>query len=384
MKLLDEGKVEMTPTVVQHFDRCLGCMGCLTACPSGVQYDELIEGTRSRIEIEHPRKPTDRLFRRFVFELFPHPARLRLLAPLLLIYRRSGLSSLVERTGILGRLPGRLASLHSLMPSITLRQLRRRIPERTAARGERRARVGLLTGCVQSVFFSDVNAASARVLAAEGCDVYAPDASCCGALSLHAGRVEDARAYARKMIDTFDREDLDYIAVNAAGCGSNMKEYGHLLRDDPLYAERAARFASCVRDINELLVELGPRARRERIRATVAYHDACHLAHAQGIRSQPRALLESIPGIKIVPIAEQDVCCGSAGIYNLVEPGPAAELGERKARNIVATGATIVASANPGCTLQIESHSRRLGKPLRVVHPVQLLDMAIRRAPETR
>jgi glycolate oxidase iron-sulfur subunit len=232
---------------------------------------------------------------------------------------------------------------------------------------------------VQSVFFSDVNVATARVLATEGCDVYAPKAQgCCGALSLHAGREEEAQEYARKLIDTFDKESLDYIAVNAAGCGSNMKEYGHLLRNDPRYSSRAARFASRVRDISELLVEIGPRAPRQRIRAKVAYHDSCHLAHAQRIRSQPRVLLGSIPGIEIVPIAEQEVCCGSAGIYNLVEPGPAYELGERKARNIIATGADIVASANPGCTLQIEAHSRRLGKPLRVVHPVQLLDMAIR------
>jgi len=379
MKLLDEEKVELTPTVVKHFDQCLGCMGCLTACPSGVQYDKLIEEARSRIEIEHPRQPADGLFRRFIFELFPHRERLRLLAPFLILYRRSGLSGLIERSGILNRLSPRLASLHTLMPDITWRKLRRRIPERVAARGERRARVGLLTGCVKSVFFSDVNAATARVLAAEGCDVYAPKAQgCCGALSLHAGREEEAEEYARKLIDIFERESLDYIAVNAAGCGSSMKEYGHLLRNDMAYAERAASFASRVRDISELLMEIGPRAPRHRIRAKVAYHDSCHLAHAQRIRSQPRALLESIPGIEIIPISEQDVCCGSAGIYNLVEPAPAYELGERKARNIIATGADIVASANPGCTLQIQAHTRRLGKPLRVVHPVQLLDMAIR------
>jgi glycolate oxidase iron-sulfur subunit len=224
--------------------------------------------------------------------------------------------------------------------------------------------------------------ATARVLAAEGCDVYAPRAQgCCGALSLHAGREEEAQEYARKLIDTFNKESLDYIAVNAAGCGSNMKGYGHLLRNDRQYAERAANFASRVRDISELLVEIGHRAPRRRIKAKVAYHDSCHLAHAQRIRSQPRALLESIPGIELVPIADQDVCCGSAGIYNLVEPGPAYELGERKARSIIATGADIVASANPGCTLQIQAHSRRLGKPLRVIHPVQLLDAAMRGRP---
>jgi glycolate oxidase iron-sulfur subunit len=380
MKLLDEEKVEMTPAVVQHFDRCLGCMGCLTACPSGVQYDKLIEETRSRVEREYPRKLSDRLFRRFIFELFPHPERLRLLAPLLLLYQRSGLPRLIERTGLLKRLPPRIAGLYNLMPYTTWRSLRRHIPEHVSPYGEPRTRVGLLTGCVQRVFFSDVNAATVRVLAAEGCEIYAPKSQgCCGALALHAGREEAAREYARKLIDAFNVEELDYVAVNAAGCGSNMKEYGYLLRDDPQYAEKAAKFASRVRDINELLVEIGPRAPRRRIEAKVAYHDACHLAHAQRIRNQPRALLESIPGIEIVPIAEQEVCCGSAGIYNLVEPGPAAELGERKARNVIATGASIVASANPGCTLQIESHTQRLGKPVRVLHPVQLLDMAIRR-----
>jgi glycolate oxidase iron-sulfur subunit len=378
MKLMEEGQVEMTPTLVEHFDSCLGCMGCLTACPSGVQYDKLIEETRSRVETEYPRKPSDRFFRRFIFEVFPHPERLRLLAPFLAMYQRFGLPSVVDRLGVLKLLPSQIAALHMLMPNATRRKIGQRIPERVSARGAPLATVGLLTGCVQRVFFADVNSATVRVLAAEGCEVYAPKAQgCCGALAIHAGREEDAKEHARRLIDTFSREKLDYIAVNAAGCGSSMKEYGYLLRDDPKYATRAAEFASRVRDVNELLVELGPRVPRHRINSKVAYHDACHLAHAQGIRSQPRALLESIPGISIIPIAEQEVCCGSAGIYNLIEPGPAAELGERKARNVIATGTDIVASANPGCTLQIEAHARRLGKPVRVLHPVQLLERAI-------
>jgi glycolate oxidase iron-sulfur subunit len=378
MKLLDEEKIELTPTVVEHFDRCLGCMGCLTACPSGVQYNKLIEETRSRVETGFPRKPPDRLFRRFIFEVFPHPKRLRLLAPLLAIYQRTRLPRALDRLGVLRLLPSQVEALHMLMPDATRRKSERGIPERVMARGEKRAKVGLLTGCVQRVFFSDVNAATMRVLAAEGCEVYAPGAQgCCGALAVHAGREEDAKAYARRLIDVFSREQLDYVVVNAAGCGSSMKEYGYLLRDDPVYAGRAADFAARVRDVSELLVEMGPRAPRRRIEARVAYHDACHLAHAQGIRSQPRALLASIPGIEVLPIVEQEVCCGSAGIYNLVEPGPAASLGERKARNVIATGADVVASANPGCTIQIEAHTRRLGKPVRVMHPVQLLERAI-------
>ncbi|HYO48338.1 MAG TPA: (Fe-S)-binding protein [Chloroflexia bacterium] len=381
MKVGNEGKVAMTDTYVRHFDQCLGCMACITACPSGVQYNKLIESTRQQIERRYPRTRSDRLFRAMLFALFPHPARLRLLALPMLFYQRSGMQSLVTRTGLLSRLPTRLASLHNLMPPVTLKGLRRRIPAYMPARGQRRARVGLLTGCVQRVFFSQVNAATVRVLAAEGCEVYAPPTQeCCGALALHAGREEDAQRYARELIRTFEQYKLDYIAVNAAGCGSSMKEYGYLLRDDPQFAERATQFSQRVRDITELLDELGPVAPRKPLKARVAYHDACHLAHAQGVRRQPRRLLESIPGVELVPIPEADICCGSAGIYNLVEPEPASELGERKTRHILSTGAQVVASANPGCTLQIESTARRLGYTLKVLHPIEILDMSVRGA----
>jgi glycolate oxidase iron-sulfur subunit len=295
--------------------------------------------------------------------------------------RRGRMSDLLRK--LLGQtLPRRLAALESVAPSLTVDGLRRRLPRFTPASGVRRARVGLLEGCVQRVFFSEVNAASVRVLAAEGCDVVVPTQGCCGALGLHAGREEESKSRARSLIEAFEKAQVDYVVVNAAGCGSSMKEYGHLLRDDPEYAERAARFSAGVRDITELLADLGPVARRRTMRANVAYHDACHLAHAQKIRRQPRDLLRSIPGIELVPISEGDICCGSAGIYNLVEPEPAAELGDRKARQIIATGARIVASANPGCTLQIKAACERLGHPLQVVHPVQILDAAIR--PEGR
>jgi glycolate oxidase iron-sulfur subunit len=378
MKQGNEGRAEMTDTFVRHFDQCLGCMACLTACPSGVQYDKLIESTRQQIERRHDRGPADRLFRDLIFALFPHPDRLRLLAPLLLLYQRSGLQGLAERRGLASRLPPRLQSLHAMMPGVTWKGIRARTPALVRARGTRRARVGLLTGCVQRVFFSQANAATVRVLASEGCDVHVPGAQgCCGALALHAGREAEAKSYARKLIAVFEEEKLDYIVVNAAGCGSNMKEYGHLLRDDPEFAERARSFSARVRDVTELLADLGPVAQRHPVQAKVAYHDACHLAHAQGIRRQPRLLLEGIPGIELVPIAEADICCGSAGIYNLVEPKPAAELGERKAQNILDTGADIVATANPGCILQIEAASRRMGRPLKVLHPVELLDRSL-------
>jgi glycolate oxidase iron-sulfur subunit len=370
MKAGNEGRLGMTDTFVRHFDQCLGCMACVTACPSGVQYNKLIEATRSQVERRYRRDPADKLFRRLVFTLFPYP--------FLLLYRASGLQVLVGRTGLLGLLPPRLRSMHDLMPRMTWKRLRLRVPGRVQPGGPARARVGLLTGCVQRVFFPQVNAATVRVLASEGCEVIAPRGqACCGALALHAGYEEQARQFARELIGVFEREGLEYVAVNAAGCGSTMKEYGHLLRGDPDYAERAARFSAGVRDITELLVELGPLATRHPVRARVAYHDACHLAHAQGIRREPRNLLEGIPGIELVPVTEADICCGSAGIYNLVEPKPAGELGERKARHILATGASVVASANPGCTLQIESHARRLGATLKVVHPVEILDRSL-------
>jgi glycolate oxidase iron-sulfur subunit len=379
MKMGNEGRAEMTSTFVQHFDQCLGCMACMTACPSGVQYDKLIEATRSQVERNYHRSAPDRLLRALIFWLFPHRRRLRLLAPGLLFYQRSGLRALVSRPAVTRRLPGTLASLHDLMPTLTLRKLRMRQAVYTPARGEKRARIGLLTGCIQGVFFPQVNAATTRVLSAEGCDVVAPARQgCCGALALHAGREEEARRYARALIDAFEEEQLDYVAVNAAGCGSSMKEYGYLLRDDLEYAERATRFASRVRDVTEILDELGPVVPRRTLKAKIAYHDACHLAHAQGVRRQPRDLLRGIPGVELVPIKEGDLCCGSAGIYNLVEPKPAAELGELKVRNILDTGADIVASANLGCTLQIESTAHRLGKRIRVLHPVEILDRVMR------
>jgi glycolate oxidase iron-sulfur subunit len=406
MKLGHEGTAGLTETSVRHFDQCLGCMACVTACPSGVAYDQLIESTRQQVERRYPRAPQDRLFRALLFALFPYPNRLRLIAPALWLYQRSGLAGTVRRGlgalsqrvgqadgGPLGRglrrvfgprLPARLAALESMAPPLTWRGLRRRLPVRTPAQGPQRARVGLLAGCVQRVFFSDVNAASVRVLAAEGCEVLVPPQGCCGALALHAGREEDAKAHARALLDAFAATDFDYLAVNAAGCGSTLKEYGHLLRDDPEYAARAAAFAARVRDISEVLDTLGPVARRAPLRATVAYHDACHLAHAQGVRRPPRNVLRSIPGLDLVPIPESEICCGSAGIYNLVEPEPAAELGERKARHIIGTGARLVATANPGCTLQIRAAAQRLGHPLRVVHPVQILDLAIRRGNQGR
>jgi glycolate oxidase iron-sulfur subunit len=274
----------------------------------------------------------------------------------------------------------RLRAMLELAPTVTWGSLFASFPERTPAIGERRLTVGVLTGCVQRLVFPRVNDATINVLAAEGCDVIAPaDQGCCGALALHAGRLDEARAFARRTIDVFERAGVERIAVNAAGCGSSMKEFGQLLADDPEWADRARAFSARVRDVTEIVAELGPaRAPRHPIRLRVAYHDACHLAHAQGVRQPPRDLLRSIPGLELLPFAEQDICCGSAGIYNLVEPDTARQLGDRKAGLIDAVQPDLVATANPGCMLQLTAAGVRRGHAWPIRHPIEILDASIR------
>ena len=371
---LEEGS-RLSDAMVNHWDNCLGCMACITACPSGVQYDKLIEDTRAQVERRHGRTRRDRLIRRLAFEAFTHPGRMRALAPGLAAYRASGLDRLVSRTGLLDRFP-RLKSAEQLSPRTPLRRSLRRLPARIPARGDRRGRVGLLQGCVQRVFFHDVNVATVRVLIAEGYEVCAPRLPrCCGALQIHTGHEEAALDLARATIEAF--EDCDLVAVNAAGCGSSMKDYGHVMREDPAWAERAAAFSAKVRDVSELFAEDEPVAPRHPVAMRVAYHDACHLAHAQGVRSQPRKLLEAIPELELLEPDGWEICCGSAGIYNLIKPEPGQELGRRKAQALLATGADAVAAGNPGCALQIAAHAQALGEELPVLHPVELLSASI-------
>jgi glycolate oxidase iron-sulfur subunit len=392
MKLGHEERVDWNPTYVQHFDRCLGCMACVTACPSGVRYHELIEDMRPQIERHAERGLAERAFRRLVWALFPHPGRLRVVSLPAWAYQRLGLRALAHRLGLARRLPPRLAAMESLLPRLRLRALVRRTPARVASSGPVRRRIGLLTGCVQRVYFGHVNDATARVLATEGCEVVAPRGQgCCGALMVHAGEEPGALACARALIDVFEAAAVDTVVVNAAGCGSTMKEYGRLLADDPAYAERAQAFAAKVRDVSELLAELEPRAERRPLAwprpATVpggsggaehdlrvAYHDACHLQHAQGVTAQPRALLAAIPGVRVVDLAGKEICCGSAGIYNLLEPEAAADLGRRKAAAARAVAPDVIASANPGCLLQLRRH---LDVDVPLVHPVELLDASL-------
>lgn len=378
MKTALEGDADaLDATMVQHFDRCLGCMNCMTACPSGVKYDKLIEATRAQIERNFRRPIADRLFRWLIFSLFPHPKRLRFVSFFSWAYERLGIRWLLHKSGLISLLPARIQQMESLLPSVTLRGLTSQMPVRIAAVGTARKRVGLMLGCVQRVYFEHVNAATARVLAAEGCEVFIPRSQgCCGALMTHTGREPEAIEAARKLIDSFEPLDLDFIVINAAGCGSNVKEYGHLLRDDPAYASRAQAFAAKCRDISEVLAELPPRAPRHAVSMRIAYQDSCHLLHAQGIGKQPRDLLKAIPGLELLELPDTG-CCGSAGIYNLIEPQTAHELGERKARTVANTGAAALVSANPGCLLQITKELRRLGKDMPAYHLIELLDASI-------
>ena len=363
-----DGTVALNSTVVQHFDRCLGCMACVSSCPSGVEYDVLIESTRDRVEREFRRSVSERLVRSLLFQVLPYPRRMRTALRLAAPARRAPL-------------PRALAPLIEIAPPWRDDS---EAPVLTLTTSDPVARVGLLTGCVQSAVFGSVNAATARVLAADGFDVAAPAQGCCGALSIHAGRLEEGKAFARALIQTFDAADVDLIAVNASGCGSHLKELGRLLRDDAAWSERAAAFSARVRDIGELLETSEPRATRNPLTLTVALQDSCHLRHAQRLPLASRTSLLRIPGLELVEPAEQDICCGSAGIYNVVQADAARELGERKARHVLATGAQVLASANPGCLVQLATTLRRLRSPLPALHPVELVDASIRGVPAAR
>jgi glycolate oxidase iron-sulfur subunit len=386
-QILDSGVG--TEATSEHFDRCLGCMACVTACPSGVQYGQLIEAARSWTESAPgarpaaplpPRSPRERAIRAVIFGTFPYPARLRAALGPLRAAQRTGLDRVAARSKLLARVLPEAAVALSLAPRTEpgRRTPRPVFPQRVRAVGDRRAVVGMLTGCVQQVLFPTVNVATARVLASEGCDVVIPrQQGCCGALSLHGGRRGEAAAFARNTIAAFDQAGVDAVVVNAAGCGSAMKEYEQLLASDTAWAERAAAFSAKVRDFSEFLAELGPVAPRTELPLTIAYHDACHLGHAQRITAQPRSLLRGIPGVTVTEVADAGTCCGSAGIYNLVQPVAAAELGARKAAGVRATAADLVVSGNPGCTLQIAQALAATGPPMPVAHIAEVLDASI-------
>ena len=350
-----DGTIELNATVATHFDRCLGCMACVSSCPSGVRYDRLIESTRAAVEEELERPLGDRLVRGLMFRVLPYPGRMRAALRLAPIGRAMPA-------------PRRMKALTEAAPRW---HARADLPRVVPANGEPRARLGLLTGCVQSAVFGDVNAATARVLGADGFEVHTPPQGCCGALSVHAGRLEEGKAFARALIDAFD--DVDLVVVNSSGCGSHLKELGWLLGD-----ERAATFAAKVRDVGELLAEASPRAPRHPLSLRVALQDPCHLRHAQRLPLSMGTALARIPGLELAEPPEQDLCCGSAGIYNVVQADAARELGDRKAANVLATGASVYASANPGCLVQVSNALRRAKRPLPTLHPIELVDASIR------
>ena len=385
-----------------HLDRCLGCMACVPACPSGVRYDRLIEAARSWQEEPPPgpapvppRSARARAARAAIFATFPYPRRLRLLTGPLKVAQRTGLNRRLGHSPLAGRLAPELVASLRVAPAPGNGQ-HRLAAGRVPAEGPRRAVVGMLTGCVQQVFFPGVNEATVRLLTAEGCDVVIPARQgCCGALSLHSGRVAEAARFARRTIAAFEAANVDVIVVNSAGCGSAMKEYGELLRaaagdgpDAGDWPARAAEAAGKVRDLSEYLAELaasgeGARGARHPLPVTVAYHDACHLGHAQRITRQPRDLLRAIPELRLAELADGGTCCGSAGVYNLLQPEAAGQLGARKADAVLATGAPLVVSANPGCSLQIVSAMAAAGvqQPPAVRHIAEVLDASLRGLP---
>jgi glycolate oxidase iron-sulfur subunit len=375
IKKAAEGEAPLDKRFQLHMDNCLGCMACMTACPSGVEYNKLIEPTRAQMERNISRGLSERMFRKLIFATFPYPGRLRVLAAPLRLYQRSGLRAMVRAMGIPKLLPKRLAAMEALLPEVPAH-----VSYQIGVPAKPRRKVGMLAGCVQRVFFPQVNAATARVLAAEGCEVVVPtDQPCCGALMVHCGLETEAAELAKKMIAAFESANVDTIVINSAGCGSTMKEYGYLLRDDPEWAERAAVFAAKCKDISEILCELEPQAERHPIEMRVAYHDACHLQHAQGVLEQPRRLLAGIPGLEVAEIAESSLCCGSAGVYNLLEPEAAAQLGARKVENLLATRAQAVLSANPGCLMQLANGLRQRGlAAMPAFHLIEVLDASIR------
>jgi len=383
MRGLHEGRLSPSdPDVVRHLDLCLGCRACETACPSGVPYSSILEVARARLNADRARPVVTDQSRRAFLDTLARPRRLAMTLKM-----ADALTGGAIPAPVANALAGNNPLLRSgggwrASASRVGAAAGQPLPAFTPAVSPKRARVGMLTGCVMRVLYGDINADTARVLAANGCEVLTNRRQgCCGALHRHNGFVRDADDMARALVDAFTPFDgLDAIVTNSAGCGSTLKEYGHLLADDPAYAARAAAFAAKVRDVSEFLDDLGWTASLRPLSdqpVSVAYHDACHLAHGQGIRDQPRALLAKIPGVTLVPLPESEICCGSAGIYNFTEPDMAQRLQSRKLDHILDTGASIVAAANPGCLAWIESGVKAHGLDIRLAHPVTLLAEAL-------
>ncbi len=378
---VNEGEIPLSPATVQHFDSCLGCLACVTICPSGVQYDKLIAATRPQIERNHSRPLPEKLLRQLIFSVFPYPNRMRVLLRPLGLYQKSGLQRLVRSLGFLKQVSPQIAAMESVLPKIPAEAFYDTIPALIPAQGKQRYRLGMILGCVQRLFNPAVNDATVRVLTANGCEIVVPQIQgCCGALSHHQGQEEQTKTFARQMIDAFADSHVDAILINASGCGHTLKEYAHILQDDPDYQEKAQAFVSKVKDVQEFLAAVGLTAKLSPLQdqpLVMVYQDACHMLHGQKISVQPRQLLKQIPGVQLREPIDAALCCGSAGVYNILQPDVAEELGRQKVENLTNTGAQLIASANIGCFVQISKHLQLQGKTVPVLHPMQLLDYAI-------
>lgn len=385
MRAIADDRLEPTRAFAEEMYFCLGCLACMTACPAGVNYAELFEHARAEAErskvLSHPRRS---VIRGFTLQwLFMDLRRLRFVGWFMRLYQNIGLQSLVRKSGVLKLFPRRLQELEAMTPRIQPKFSADLIQAVTPASPAKKHRVGMLTGCAQDLIFSDVNLDTVEVLARNGCEVITPaQQNCCGSLHAHNGEWELAKTLARRNIDQFPPDQFDAIITNAAGCGSHLKHYSKLLADDPEYLPRAKEWDRKLKDIHEWLAFIGVQGPKKAAGQTITYHEACHLCHGQKITAQPRQVLKSIPGLNLIELPESTWCCGSAGIYNLIQPKMANELLDRKLEKIQSTGANTVATANPGCMLQVLNGARKKGLPLRVVHPVTLLAEAYRQ--ETR
>jgi glycolate oxidase iron-sulfur subunit len=385
MRAVTDGRLELTDSVRGHLDLCLDCRSCESACPSGVQYGRLIEPFRIEMQQRDRAKSggasQDWFHRWILYGLFPFPQRLRFaLAPARLM-QALGLDRMADKLGITKLLPERLQRMQRLLPP--LKSGEPPLPEFLPAKGQKRARVALFTGCVADALFRHVNWATARVLQANGCDVLIPRSqACCGAIHYHSGAGEPALELARTNAKAFDIDGVDAVIVNVAGCGAMLKDYGHvaveLVQNDEQSIDQLERFSGKVKDVSEFLAALGPIRPSGTVQMKATYHDACHLCHAQKIREQPRELLAMVPGLELVPLAESEICCGAAGSYNLTEGQMADQLAARKLKNILATGADAVILGNAGCSLQIQAALRQAKSPIRVAHPMEILDLSYR------
>lgn len=382
IKAVDEGRLGMTPNFIDHMYLCLDCRACETACPSHVQFGDLMERARGQIERHVPRPWYERLLRRVVFQaLFPYPWRMEQIFFALRWYQRLGLQTLLRQSGLLRLLSSPLAQMEGMLPALPARPFTRSVPAMLPGKPPVQRRVGMFTGCVMNLFYADVHHATSRVLQANGCDVWlSPRQTCCGALHMHAGERDLARQLARRNIAAFEQQPVDAIVNNAAGCGAQLKAYGELLVDDPAFAARAHAFSSKVQDVSECLAQEPLRGPLGSVPKRVVYDDPCHLLHAQGIQQQPRQVLQQIPGLQLVPLTDADFCCGAAGIYNITHPQLSQRILARKIDFIKAAQPEVITTGNPGCMMQLRLGVQEAQLNIPVMHPVELLDAAYQAA----